>query len=190
MQSPTLRIAIIVGSTREGRFGHVVARWFTELACERDDMTIDVVDLAEFDLPAQLRGGDHPAGRAFARRVDEADAFVVITPEYNHSYPASLKQAIDHAYLEWNAKPVAFVSYGGVSGGLRAVEHLRGVFAELHAPTLRDVVSFHGGARLFGEDGQPKDPDGCNKAARKLLGSLAWWAHTLRDGRRARPYAV
>jgi hypothetical protein len=96
--------------------------------------------------------------------IDAADAFVVVTPEYNHSYPASLKHAIDMAHGEWNTKPVAFVSYGGISGGLRAVEALRLVFAELHATTIRDTVSFHGGA------GSPARPDGPARQTR-LAGS-------------------
>jgi NAD(P)H-dependent FMN reductase len=190
MTNNPLRIAIIVGSTREGRFGEVIARWFASLASERKDMALDLIDLAELALPAILSAGQPPSVAEFTRRIDAADAFVVITPEYNHSYPASLKQAIDFAYREWNAKPVAFVSYGGISGGLRAVEHLRGIFAELQATTIRDGVSLHGGSRLFGPDGLPKDPSGCNLAANKMLEALAWWAHTLRDGRNARPLAA
>ena len=88
-------------------------------------------------------------------RLAAADAFVVVTPEYNHSYPAPVKTLIDWHFTEWQAKPVGFVSYGGMSGGLRAVEHLRGVFAELHAVTVRDTVSFHGAWDRFGPDAPP-----------------------------------
>ncbi len=137
-----------------------------------------------------MPAGSDPATDAFAARIDAADGFVVLTPEYNHSYPAALKHAIDLARREWFAKPVAFLSYGGVSGGLRAVEHLRGVFAELHAPTVRETVSFHGAWEAFDEAGEPRDRRRPAAAARKLLDSLGWWAHTLRDGRRARPFVA
>jgi NAD(P)H-dependent FMN reductase len=119
-----------------------------------------------------------------------ADAFVVVTPEYNHGYPASLKQAIDLPREQWQAKPVAFVSYGGIGGGLRAVEQLRQVFAELHAYTIRDTVSFHNYGELFDRSGQLIDPSGPNAGAKVLLDRLTWWASALRSARNARPYAA
>ena len=115
---------------------------------------------------------------------------MVVTPEYNHSYPAPLKAVIDSHSREWHAKPVGFVSYGGLSGGLRAVEHLRPVFAELHAVTVRDTVSFHGGRSCFGPDGRPLDPREPGAAAHRLLDRLTWWGVTLRDAHRARPYVT
>src|SRR5690606_5287867 len=103
--------------------------------------------------------------------------------EYNHGYPAALKLAIDWLRDEWRAKPVGFVAYGGISGGLRAVEQLRLVFAELHAMTVRDVVSFHNAWDLFDAAGMPRDPEGCAAAARGMLDQLAWWARALHDAR-------
>src|SRR3954452_10012429 len=137
-----LRLAIIIGSTREGRFAPTVARWFGEQADRRDDLTVDVVDLAEAQLPDTLTNTPGPKVEALRQRLSGAEAFVVVTPEYNRSFPASLKNAIDWYSKEWRAKPVAFVSYGGIAGGLRAVEQLRQVFTELHAVTIRDTVSF------------------------------------------------
>ncbi|MFI5936240.1 NADPH-dependent FMN reductase [Actinoplanes sp. NPDC051494] len=102
---------------------------------------------------------------------------------------ADLEPDVVDVLVEWRAKPVAFVSYGGLSGGLRAVEHLRPVFAELHAITIRDTVSFHGGRACFDKDGEPLGPESA-VAARVLIESLAWWAHTLRDARETRPYPV
>jgi NAD(P)H-dependent FMN reductase len=149
-RSEQLRIAVIVGSVREGRFGPTVANWFAGQAAGRTDMSADVVDLAGLRLPLEMPPfGSAPtpeAARALGEltpRLAAADAFVVVTPEYNHSFPASLKNAVDWHNKEWRAKPVGFVSYGGVSGRLRAVEQLRLVFAELHAMTVRDTVSFH-----------------------------------------------
>jgi NAD(P)H-dependent FMN reductase len=189
---PPLRVAIIIGSTREGRFGPTAARWFGGQAEQRDDLTVDLVDLADTPLPAALTS--QPTAElaealgGLTGRLDAADAFVVVTPEYNHSFPASLKTAIDWHSTQWQARPVGFVSYGGMSGGLRAVEHLRQVFAELHAVTVRETVSFHGFWERFGPDGLPKDADGCNAAATALLDQLVWWGDALRDARGRRPY--
>ncbi|MEV5703520.1 NAD(P)H-dependent oxidoreductase [Actinoallomurus sp. NPDC052274] len=191
------RVAVIVGSVREGRFGTTVADWFAGRARRRTDVDVDVIDLAEVGLPLVFPAfGAAPApetARALQTvtpRLAAADAFVVVTPEYNHSFPASLKNLIDWHNAEWHAKPVGFVSYGGLSGGLRAVEHLRPVFAELHAVTVRDTVSFHGAWERFDAEGRPVDPDGCGAAAETLLDQLLWWAHALRDARAVRPYAA
>lgn len=189
MDSP-LRVAIIIGSTREGRFGPTVARWFADEVEPRTDMTADVIDLADAGLPAAYPRAFGSAEQAFLARIDAADAFVVVTPEYNHGYPAALKQAIDLPRRQWQAKPVAFVSYGGVSGGLRAVEQLRQVFAELHVVTVRDTVSFHNYGRLFDESGHPLDAAASSAAAKKMLDQLAWWASALRRARTAQPYAA
>jgi NAD(P)H-dependent FMN reductase len=196
-RSEQLRIAVIVGSVREGRFGPTVANWFAGQAAGRTDMSADVVDLAGLRLPLEMPPfGSAPtpeAARALGEltpRLAAADAFVVVTPEYNHSFPASLKNAVDWHNKEWRAKPVGFVSYGGVSGGLRAVEQLRLVFAELHAVTVRDTVSFHGAWSQFDDHGDPTSPEGCNGAAKTMLDQLAWWAWALREARASHPYAV
>ena len=190
MPEPSLDVAIIVGSTRDGRFGSTVARWFVNQCEPRCELTLDLIELADVDLPAVLPTGPEPGVQAYVERIDRADAIVVVTPEYNHGYPASLKQAIDVARTEWQAKPVAFVSYGGLSGGLRAVEQLRQVFAELHTVTIRDTVSFHGAWRCFDSSGEPVDPDSCAAAAKLMLDQLVWWASALRTARAAHPYAA
>ena len=177
-----VRIAIVVGSTRDGRRGRAVADWYVGAIAGDDRVTVDVVDLAAFALPDHYTFHPHDGVAELKARLDQADAFVVVTPEYNHSYPASLKEAIDYAKAEWFRKAIAFVSYGGVSGGLRAVEHLRGVFAELHAVSIRETVSFHGPFNGFGDDG-PGDPDSASQAAKVQLDDLVWWATTLRSGR-------
>ncbi|MER7014031.1 NAD(P)H-dependent oxidoreductase [Saccharopolyspora sp. NPDC000359] len=181
-----LRLAVIIGSTREGRFGPTVANWFVEQAQQFGD--VDVIDLAEVPLPTTLDFGD-PHVTELAGRLAAADAYVVITPEYNHSFPAALKNAIDLYRAEWQAKPVGFVSYGGMGGGLRAVEQLRLVFAELHAVTVRDTVSFHNAWDRFDAHGAPLD-EGCNAAAKGMLNQLSWWARALRTARTAEPYAA
>lgn len=185
MSAAPLNVAIIVGSTREGRFGGTVADWFVTQAGQRADMALDVIDLVDVDLPMVLPAESPPAAQAYVDRIGRADAFVVVTPEYNHGYPASLKQAIDFPHAEWREKAVGFVSYGGVSGGLRAVEQLRQVFAELHVVTMRDSVSFAMPWDLFDQAGEPRDATACNGAAKTMLDQLAWWATALRTARHA-----
>ncbi|MEV5613914.1 NAD(P)H-dependent oxidoreductase [Streptomyces sp. NPDC052225] len=193
MSEETLRLAVIIGSSRVGRTGPAVAHWFVEEAEACSMYDVDVLDLADVELPLTLtqEPGDESAAllASVAARLDAADAYVVITPEYNHSFTAPLKNLIDWHRAEWQAKPVAFVSYGGLSGGLRAVEQLRLVFAELHAATIRDTVSFHGVWQHIGDDGVLRAPDAA-VPAKAMLEKLQWWACALKDARTARPYAA
>lgn len=189
-----LPIAVIVASIRAGRFAPVVRRWLDGRLAAREDVAATTVDLADVALPDVLPDfGQAPPPAALDRlrlitpRLRAADAFVIVTPEYNHSFPASLKTAIDWHHAEWHAKPVAFVSYGGRAGGLRAVEHLRGVLAELHAVTIREGVSFHDAGRQF-PGGEPRDPEACAAAADRMLDQLTWFGRALRAARAAEPY--
>jgi NAD(P)H-dependent FMN reductase len=188
MSEARIRTAVIVGSTREGRFGDTVARWFVGRAALHSEINIDLIDLAEANLPAALSESPPVEVQAITSRLADAEAFVVVTPEYNHGYPASLKFALDSAREEWKAKPVSFVSYGGISGGLRSVEQLRQVCAELHMASVRDCVSLHMCHGLFDETGALKEPSGPNMAAKTMLDQLLWWAVALRDARAKRPY--
>jgi NAD(P)H-dependent FMN reductase len=185
-----VRVAVIIGSTRNGRLGDRVAQWFASVGRLRPDLDVDLLDLAEVELPSAWTSDRPPSLQQYVDRLERADGFVVVTPEYNHSYPAALKQAIDLANTPWHAKPVGFVSYGGMSGGLRAVEHLRAVFAELHATTIRDVVSLHNPWALLDGDDEPLRNDRSLAAAEVLLDRLTWWAQALRTARHADPYAA
>ncbi|MBL7498553.1 NAD(P)H-dependent oxidoreductase [Frankia sp. CNm7] len=187
-----MRTVVIIGSTRAGRFGPTVAGWFAGRARRRAELCVDVVDLAEAGLPdALVEDGDPrpaPVG-ALATRLAAADAFVVVTPEYNRSFPAPLKTAIDWFHEEWRAKPVAIVSYGGESGGLYAASQLREVFTELHAVAVPGGVGVARYWEQFTADGAwPKPSAPCNTDAAALLDRLTWWAHALRDARALRPY--
>jgi NAD(P)H-dependent FMN reductase len=192
----THRLLVIVGSVREGRFGPVVGSWVAEQARWHGGFEVDVVDLADTDIPLALPAespkfaGDaypRPAGMArLTSALEEADAFVVVTPEYNHSYPASLKAAIDWHFTQWTAKPVAFVSYGGAAGGRHAVLHLENVLTELHAVTIRDGLAFPNYFTAW-QDGHPLDEQ-AQGYAKTLLDQLSWWAATLKAGREAAPY--
>lgn len=173
-----LKIGLIYGSARPGRFCDTVAGWVADRLREHERFVLEPIDPAAEDQAALVR------------RIGEADGFIVVTPEYNHSYPAPLKALIDAANHEWHAKPVAFVSYGGVSGGLRAVEHLRGVFAELHATGLRDSVSFANAWEQFDDQGRLRQPERAERSLATMLARLEWWAQALRDARLARAYGA
>ncbi|GHJ98692.1 FMN reductase [Streptomyces sp. Y2F8-2] len=192
----THKLVIIVGSVREGRFGPVVASWVADQARAHGGFDVEVVDLADVEVPLALpavppkfAGDDYPrpAGmEPLTSALDGADAFVIVTPEYNHSYPASLKAAIDWHFTHWTAKPVAFVSYGGAAGGRHAVLHLENVLTELHAVTIRDGLAFPNYFTAW-RDGQPLDPEAPGYA-KTLLDQLTWWAGALRTAREAAPY--
>lgn len=178
MSETPLKIAIIIGSNREARLGDKVGQWTHAAARSFGDFTLDIIDVAHLTLPWNYPEGPDANVLDLRRRIAVADGFVVVTPEYNHSFPAPLKHLIDQAYDEWRANPVGFVSYGGVSGGLRAVEALRLVFAELEAVTLRDGVSFPFAWTTFEEEGLPDSPR-WQKAAATMFHQLRWWATAL-----------
>ncbi|WP_431914259.1 NADPH-dependent FMN reductase [Nonomuraea jabiensis] len=197
MNDSPLKVAVILGSTRDGRLGTVVSNWIVGLLDQRGDMEADLIDLVETPLPTVFPVlGEPPASQeardllaAVSPRMAAADAFVIVTPEYNHSFPAALKNAIDWHGPEWHAKPVAFVSYGAFSAGLRAVEQLRLVLAELHAVTIRDAVGFQRVWEQFDGEGRAVDP-AVEPAAKVMLDRLAWWAQALREAKAVRPYAA
>src|SRR5271169_5224210 len=171
-----IRVALIYGSARKGRFCDKVACWAAEEIERNGQFALEVVDPAVDGPQAGGESGDVPGARSLWQRIAEADAFVVVTPEYNHGYPAALKSLIDSVGAEWQAKAVAFVSYGGISGGLRAVEQLRLLFAELHAVTIRDSVSFAGAWEQFDDAGILRQPERAAKTMATLLARLHWWA--------------
>lgn len=184
-----LRVAVIIGSTRQGRAGAAIARWFLTHAEQRAEFEIDVVDLLDIDLPVRHCDEPTPAVAAFGTRIDRADAVVVVTPEYNHGIPGALKHAIDQLLKEWCAKPVGFVSYGGIGRGLRSVEQLRLVFSALNAPSLHNSVSINLFDGSIDEHGWVRDAGGgAEKAVMTLLDELAWWATALRTARADSPY--
>ncbi|MDE3200637.1 MAG: NAD(P)H-dependent oxidoreductase [Acidobacteriota bacterium] len=174
--SETIYVGIILGSTRVGRFCDVIANWAAAQVRADGRFQPILIDPAS-NNPDELRN-----------LVGQASAYIVVTPEYNHGYPAPLKSLIDSIGPEWHAKPVAFVSYGGISGGLRAVEQLRQVFAELHAVTIRDSVSFASAWELFDSTGVLVSPDRPVRSMRAMLTRLGWWATALDQARTVRPY--
>lgn len=178
-----LNLALIYGSNRDGRFCDKLAAWAQTEIARSEDFALDRIDPAASELCNCLFPASAAASGPLRKRIAEADAFLVVTPEYNHGYPAALKALIDSAYAEWRAKPVAFLSYGGISGGLRAVEQLRQVFAELHTVTIRDTVSFSNPWTCF-------EPQRAEAPMALMLERLKWWGHALQQARRTMPYAA
>ncbi|MYT69928.1 MULTISPECIES: NAD(P)H-dependent oxidoreductase [unclassified Streptomyces] len=140
-------IGIILGSTRPGRVGPQIARWVEKTAGERDDAAFEVVDIADyslplFDEPRSPRLGDyeHDHTRAWAAKIGALDGFVFVTPEYNRSIPAALKNAIDFVYNEWNNKAAGFVGYGSNVGGARALDHLRHIAGAVQLTAVHTQV--------------------------------------------------
>lgn len=141
------RIAVVTGSTRPGRKNEDVANWVYRVAQQRNDAEFELVDIAEHNLPLLDESmppvyGQYAHGhtKAWSEKIASFDAYVFVTPEYNHSTSAALKNAIDYLYREWNNKAAGFVSYGGHAGGARAVEHLRLIMAEVMVATVRAQV--------------------------------------------------
>ena len=142
-----LKLAIIIGSTRPGRVGAAVGRWAYELAKQRGDAEFELVDIEDFNLPLLDEPVPPSQGQyskdhtlAWAAKIDSFDGYVFITPEYNHGTSAALKNAVDFVYAEWNNKAAGFVGYGS-AGGVRAVEHMRLVMAEVQVATVRNQVA-------------------------------------------------
>jgi NAD(P)H-dependent FMN reductase len=141
-----IRIAIVTGSTRPGRNNEAIARWTFDIARKRNDAAFELVDIAEYHLPLLDEPVPPSMGqyrqahtRKWAAKIDSFDAYVFVTPEYNHGISGALKNAIDYLFAEWNNKAAGFVSYGGI-GGARAVEQLRLVMGELMVADVRAQV--------------------------------------------------
>ena len=193
MASPT-RLAVILGSTRSNRQGERVARWFREQVEQSGLFELDYIDVAEQALDDRQsqhhpRSGRYSPGvQAFADRIAAADAFALLTPEYNHGYPAALKHALDSCYAEWNGKPATIVAYGGVSGGVRAIEQLRPVLASLAVATIRDAIAIPMVGKKFPADSPPVDLAGTETATAAMLTELDWWSQALAAHRQQQPF--
>ena len=183
-------IQIVLGSTREGRFGERVASWFYGIAAERPDLRAELIDLRDWPLPffsaprPPMAGGLAEEARPWAEKVAQGDGYVFVTPEYNYGPPAVLKNALDHLYAEWNRKPIAFVGYGGAAGGARAIQQLRLSVVELQMAPIRASVVIPLARRAFDPSGKPTE-ERFQASAQNLLDQLVWWARALKAAREA-----
>ena len=185
-----LKLKVILGSTREGRAGVKVFEWAKKIIKDDKEFETEFIDLKDWPIPFYNFAGSPAYGplnsdivKKFTAKIAEADAFIFVTPEYNRGYPAVLKNAIDHVYNEWNNKPVAFISYGGASGGFRAVEQLRLVAVELQMAPIRQQVGIPFIWEAFDDKGLLKGNEMHSKALESMLKQLAWWANALKVAR-------
>lgn len=183
MSATDLSIAVILGSARYGRRCEAIARWATEAFETKSNMAVDVVDPQQMPLSLVDQPLSNGAWHELEMRLEKTDAFVIVTPEYHHGYTAVLKHIIDAVPDVWRAKPVGFVSYGAHSGGLRAVEQLKPVFASLQAIPLTRAVALQHVERYFanGDEFEAGSDDVRHLLA--LAGELQDWASGLKSMR-------
>lgn len=186
------QLLVVIASTRPGRAGLPIGEWFAERAREHGEFDVDVADLAAVALPLldepnhpRLRQYVHQHTKDWSATVEAADAIVLVTPEYNHSYPAALKNAIDYLHEEWRDKPVGFVSYGGVAAGTRAVQHLKPVVAQLRMVAAAEAVSIPFHTQFLDEDGRVQANDVMEQSATAMLDELLRLDGALRPLREA-----
>ncbi|HYG83836.1 MAG TPA: NAD(P)H-dependent oxidoreductase [Verrucomicrobiae bacterium] len=184
-----IHIIIITASNRPGRFGVKPTEWVLQTAKARfgNKAEFSVVDVAELALPfldeptpALYDRYENKHTKAWAKTIAEADGFIIVTPEYNHSFPAPLKNAIDYLWKEWNHKPVSFVSYGSSAGGVRAVEHLRGVAVQVKLFALFEHVLIPNYWTQVNEAGDFTPDDKQNADLNKALEEITFWAEKLK----------
>lgn len=185
-----MKLQVIIGSTRTVRVGDKIAKQFVELAKKYTSMDIELIDLAEVNLPSldepkTPSQGDYqlPHTKAWASKIAEGDAYVIVTPEYNHGYPAPLKNALDYLSAEWHHKPVGFVSYGGVSAGTRAVEQLRLVAVELKLVPIKEAVHLSLRSIKTAEGAISLADPHVEASVELMMKELVWMATALKNAR-------
>jgi len=188
-----MKLKVILSSVREERQGEKVSNWVMDELASNREFDSELLDLKNYQFPyyedalspSQLRMPYNTDLRQqWAEKIAEADAVLIITPEYNHSYPAVLKSALDVIYHEWNNKPVGFISYGGNGNGARSVEHLRLVAIELQMAPIREGIhlGIFSGEEIFDASGEMIVKSN-NRKLEKLMSSLSWWADALMNAR-------
>ena len=184
MAKPVLRV--IIGSTRPGRIGPSVAEWIIERAREHGGFDVEVTDLAELNLPMydepnhpRLRKYVHQHTKDWSALVGASDAFIFVTPEYNYSFNAATKNAIDYLFHEWNHKVAGIVSYGGVAAGTRATQMLKQVLTTLKIVPVTEAVNIPFVFKHLDEDKRFKSTEEMEQAATVMLDELVKWTDAL-----------
>lgn len=182
-----LQLKVIIASTRPGRKGPAVAEWFAAIAGAHASFKTEVVDLAAVNLPffdephhPRMRKYEHQHTKDWSALISSADAFVIVTPEYNFSFPATLKNALDYLYIEWNYKPVGFVSYGGIAAGTRAVQMLKQVVTAQKMMPVAESVNIPMFTKYIDEQGKFSGDAGLDKSAADMLDEIAKWGVSLK----------
>ena len=186
----TPKLHTVICSTRPGRVGPSVARWFNDFALKHAGFAAELIDLADFNLPIydepvhpRMQQYAHEHTKRWSQSVAAADAFVFVTPEYNYAPPASLTNALNYVYKEWNYKPCGFVSYGGVSGALRAVQVAKLQVTTLKMMPIAEGVPVPMVGSLMSEGGVFGSNELIDTSAKTMLDELLRWAHALKTMR-------
>lgn len=181
------QLSIIVASTRPGRVGLPVAQWFRDVAVAHGGFDVELLDLAEIDLPMynepnhpRMRKYVHQHTRDWSARIDAADALVIVHPEYNHSYNAAIKNAIDYLHGEWAYKPVGTVGYGGVAAGTRATQALKPVLSVLKMVVVGEALHIPFVRQFMTDEGTIEPNDVMREAAPAMLDELVRMEAALR----------
>jgi len=183
-----IQLKIITSTTREGRKGIFVANWITEYVQNDKDFEVQLLDLAEINLPF-MDEPNHPSlgeyvhqhTKEWSKTIASADAFIIVLGEYNFGYPAPIKNALDYLHKEWKYKPVALVSYGGISGGLRSTQMLKQVLTSLGMMPIVEQVALPFFAEKINEEGKFISDDRIHRAADKMLEELKKWSRALKS---------
>jgi NAD(P)H-dependent FMN reductase len=186
----SLKLQVIVGSTRPGRIGPSVAKWFAEFAEQHSEFEVELVDLADFHLPIydeaahpRMQQYEHEHTKRWSAKVQAADAYVFVTPEYNFGPPPALLNALNYLYKEWNYKPCGFVSYGGLSGGMRAVQMEKLLVTTLKMMPMVEAVALPMVWNHLTEAGQFASNELVDDSAKGMLAELGRWATALKPMR-------
>lgn len=184
-------LRIIATSTRPGRKSLIFSTWIRHVANDYPDFKTEILDLAEINLPfldepnhPMLRQYVHQHTKDWSAQIDAADAFIVVTPEYNYGFTGVFKNAIDYLHHEWKFKPVGIVSYGGIAGGTRAVQLMKPVLTALSMMPLMEAVHIPYFTKSFDADGRFVPTEDNIKAARAMLTALVKWSGALTTMRR------
>ncbi len=187
----SINLKIIVGSTRQNRFSEKPAEWVSNTVKGMPGVTREVIDLRDYPMPffdelvspaMSKEPYTNEAVLRFQAKIKEADAFIIVTPEYNHGYPAVLKNAMDYVYHEWNNKPIAFISYGSV-GGARSIEQLRLVAVELQMAPIRSAINIPWPILVAVRETGTQALEPFKGSLDNLITQLLWWAHALKEAR-------
>lgn len=180
-------LKIITSTTRPGRKGIVVANWITKLAKETNEFDTALLDIGAIDLPLmdepnhpRLKQYQHEHTKQWSAAIDAADAFIIVLSEYNYGFPAPIKNALDYLFSEWKYKPVAFVSYGGVSGGLRSMQMLKQVVTALGMMPIVESVSVPFFTKYINGQDEFVPEEIVTQSAHVMLGELERWSNALK----------
>jgi NAD(P)H-dependent FMN reductase len=185
----TLKIKVVLASVREGRNADTVWAWLDRQLKQITSFDVELLDLKPLNLPMfdeaspPMRGAPHitEAAQTWSAKMAEADGYIIVTPEYDHTIPGSLRNAFDYLAKEWAKKPAAIVSYGGLSGGMRAAESMKPSLAGMEVVLIPIETNIIAVNKAFDENGEL--PDNYAVTAKAMLSSLEWWANVLKAAR-------